>query len=54
MGITNNLKIIWKNDLRQSIVEQDVLNLRSQLRLIRNPKNENFRNCAKNEMKVKK
>jgi hypothetical protein len=31
MGITNNLKISWKNDLWQAIGEQDVLKLRRQL-----------------------
>lgn len=54
MGITNDLKIIWKNDLRQAIGEHDVLNLRSQLKLIRNSENKNSRNYTIIDMKEKK
>ena len=35
MEYTTKLKISWKNDLRQSIGEQDVLNLRGQLNIIK-------------------
>ena len=36
MAITNKLKISWKNDLQQSVVEQDVLKLRNKLKSIQN------------------
>jgi hypothetical protein len=35
MEINTNLKISWRNDLRQSIAEQDILNLRNQLKIIK-------------------
>ena len=34
MATTNKLKISWKNDLQRSVVEQDVLKLRNQLKTI--------------------
>lgn len=36
MTNTKKMKISWKNDLRQSIVENDVQNLRNQLKIIQN------------------
>ncbi len=36
MATTNNFKKSWKNDLRQSVVEQDVLKLRNKLKIIQN------------------
>ncbi|WP_372949677.1 hypothetical protein [Mariniphaga sp.] len=36
MATTNKLKISWKNDLQKSVVEQDVLKLRNQLKTIQN------------------
>ena len=54
MAITKKLKLNWENDLWQAIGEQDVLKLKNQLKLIRNPKNENLRNYAMNEMNEKK
>jgi hypothetical protein len=34
MATINKLKISWKNDLWQSVVEQDVMKLRNQLKII--------------------
>lgn len=34
MATTDKLKISWKNDLWKSVVEQDVLKLRNQLKTI--------------------
>jgi hypothetical protein len=36
MATSNKLKISWKNDLRHSVGEKDVLKLRNQLKIIRN------------------
>lgn len=36
MATTNNFKKSWKNDLRQSVVEMDVLKLRNKLKIIQN------------------
>lgn len=36
MATTNNFKKSWKNDLRQSVVEMDVLKLRNKLKFIQN------------------
>ncbi len=34
MAIPNKMKISWKNDLRQSVAERDVLKLRNKLKTI--------------------
>jgi hypothetical protein len=34
MANTNKMKLSWKNDLQQSVTEQDVLKLRNQLKTI--------------------
>jgi hypothetical protein len=35
MATSNKLKISWKNDLRHSVGEQDVIRLRNQLKIIK-------------------
>ncbi len=36
MANTKKMKISWKNDLQQSVVEQDVIKLRNKLKTIQN------------------
>ncbi|MBW6535116.1 MAG: hypothetical protein K0B11_08915 [Mariniphaga sp.] len=48
MANTNKMKISWKNDLQQSVTEQDVLKLRKQLKTIQSSFDLKMRDCRLN------